>query len=176
MPRATVRNQVTPPSFEFWHFITPLSFVPLRRTKNCFSSSSFFLSSLFPSFYFSFHSYEGGDTRRDIFLGLPENFFPFSRNCNNRGESGGYFIYVIFYVFMEEEILGIITLPFFYFFTFFLLKLKNSPPLPQLQQVTPPDTWLKIISIYGGKLMNEGIFFLKDLRPDFYSTLPTTYP
>lgn len=75
---------------------------------------------------------------------------------------------------MEEEILGIITLPFFYFFTFFLLKLKNSPPLPQLQQVTPPDTWLKIISIYGGKLMNEGIFFLKDLRPDFYSTLPIT--
>lgn len=26
---------------------------------------------------------------------------------------------MIFYVFMEEEILEIITLPFFYFFTFF---------------------------------------------------------
>ena len=80
MPRATVRNQVTPPSFEFWHFITPLSFAPLRRTKNCFSFLfplllfSFFLV---PSFYFSSHSYgKKEDTRRDIFLGLLENFFP----------------------------------------------------------------------------------------------------
>lgn len=56
MPRATVRNQVTPPSFEFWHFITPLSFVPLRRTKNCFSSSSFFLSFFSFSFFLFFFS------------------------------------------------------------------------------------------------------------------------
>lgn len=59
---------------------------------------------------------------------------------------------------MEEEILGIITL--FFFFSFH--SYWKVPPLPQLQQVTPDATELKIILIYTerGNWMNW-IFFLK---------------
>lgn len=56
---------------------------------------------------------------------------------------------------MEEEILGIITLFFFHSYW-------KVPTLPQLQQVTPDTTELKIILIYTerGNWMNW-IFFLK---------------
>lgn len=75
-----------------------------------FSSSSSF-SFFFLSIFLFIHTKE--HTRRDIFLGLLENFFPFSRNCNNRGED---ILYTWFFtLFLEEEILGIITFFFFFF-------------------------------------------------------------
>lgn len=97
---------------------------------------------------------------------------------------------MIFYVFMEEEILGIITLPFFYlFFYFFFTQIEK---FSSSSTITTSDAagYLVEDNFNLRREVDErrDIFFKRtalpsaqstiesNLRPDFYSTLPTTYP